>query len=424
MTDPSPAPPPGAKPSAAAQPSATQATAAQRRRSAFGTAMLAGALSAVLLGLWAAYLVLAPDPAALAPAVPPPSAPAAPTDPSRLTLVAPRQVIEHDLLRDFETASGLAVDLVAYDNEESLLAVAADRAFKADVVAAAGPSVAALRAAERLAVLPARAIPQLGAIDPGLRRLAERYDPDGLYAVPFATTVLGLGVNRDMIATRLDPASDTDSWALLFDPLTVAKLADCGVVSVDAPSLAFPAALRFLDLPADSESPADTERASAVWESIRPSLARVETRAVVDALAGGQACLALAVAGDVYRARAALRAAGRTDDLRFIVPREGSLLRLYMLAVPRAARDPARAAALIDYLLKPEVGARMTNARWVANAVPASHLYIRADIKADPAIYPDLGRLARLAPEAVPAPAAASLRARFWQLVNAGTSAP
>jgi putrescine transport system substrate-binding protein len=333
--------------------------------------------------------------------------------------------MEDDLLSDYEAANGLSINLVSYDNEESLLDIASDSSFAADVILAAGLTIQELVRREGLAILSARLITNLPHIDPALRTLAERYDRSGLHAVPFAWTTYGLGANREAVSSGLAPQATQDgipaSWSLLFDPVQAAKLAGCGIVAVDMPSIAFPVALQFLGLPPDSDVPNDIERASALWEAARPFIKAFDTAAPSDALATGAACLTLASAADVYRARVLAREAGRPYTIDFLVPREGALLRVFMLAVPRATPNAERAMQLIDYLLKPEVSARMSNARWLANAIPASRLYVRQEIKDAADIYTDLATYSQLFPETAPAPATMTLRARFWRLMSGGT---
>lgn len=388
-----------------------------RKSGGFSTFVLGLGLTAALLVAVAGYLWLSPDPDRRP--RPAPQSAMSGTPENVLRFVAPRSVIEPDLLRDFETETGLKVELVSYDNEETLLPATAAAPLNGDVILASGATIQALRAKDRINILPVRAIGHLGAIDPALRTVSSGYDSDGLHAAPFAWTVYGLGVNREAVAAQLGRGAAVDTWGLVFDPELAAKLSACGIHSVAAPSVAFPLALKYLGLPPKSDAPVDTERASALWETTRAFTAKFETRSIEEGLAGGQACVALASAADVHRAKAQARAAGQTFTIDFALPQEGTILRLYMLALPRASAKTEKGASLIDYLLRPEVSARMTNSRGLANAMPGSEIYLRQEIKDDPGIYPDIAAFSRLTPEANPSPATLGLRERFWQLMNA-----
>ncbi|MBL8642825.1 MAG: extracellular solute-binding protein [Rhodospirillaceae bacterium] len=392
-----------------------------RRGTIFTTGLLAVCLSAVLLVLLLGYLIVAPTPQTVRPAGTGPALP--PAAANSVRFLAPRQFITPELLADFQTETGLTVELVSYDDDESVTPDSL-AAGGADVVLASGVVMQRLRAQDRLNVLPARQIGNLGLIDPTLRSLAATYDKGGLHLVPFVWTSFGLGLNREAVAAKLGVSAATDTWGLVFDAATAGKLAACGIHSIASPSVAFPAALKFLGVSAQSDAPGDTERASALWEAARPFIATLDTASVSAALASGKACVAIASASEVYQARAQAREAGETFTLQFVQPREGTMLRLYLLGLNRFSANPARGAALVNYLLRPEVSARLTNSRWAANAVPASALYVRQDVKDDPLIYPDIGPFRKLAPDAAPAPATVSLRERFWLLMSAAKAPP
>jgi spermidine/putrescine-binding protein len=400
----------------------TAAAQEKRRSKSFTTFLLAATLSGILLVLWVGYLIFAPTPHATVSTtaqVQPADAAAANT----LRVLAPRHLIGPDLLADFQTESGLTIDLILYDDDEEL-GGDANVAIASDVMLVSGAVFQRLKAQDRLAVLPARQIGNLGLIDPALRTLAATYDKGALHSIPLAWTTFGLGLNREAVGAVLGPAAPIDTWALLFDPQFASKLATCGVHSIASPSAAFPVALKYLGVVMQSDAPADTERASALWEATRASIAALDTKTVRTALAEGTACAAFASAADVYQARAAARDAAKTFTLQFVQPREGTLLRVYMLGLSRFSKNQARAAALMNYLIRPDIAARLTNSRWVANAVPASQLYVRQDIKDDALIYPSVGAFRTLTPEANPSAATVSLRERFWQLMSAAPKPP
>jgi spermidine/putrescine-binding protein len=402
--------------------SGTNAVAAQRRTKAFTTFLLAATLSAVLIALLMIYLIFAPTPSNTAPA--PGAAATAPiATANTLRFVVPRSLIAPELLADFQNESGVVVDLVPYDDDETLGADGAN-AIAGDVVLASGTVIQKLNAQDRLAVLPARQISNLGLIDPSLRTLAATYDKGGLRTVPYVWTSYGLGIHREAVTAQLGQGAALDTWGLVFDPAQAGKLAMCGIHSIATPSIAFPLAMKYLQLQPQSDAPGDTERASALWEAARPFIGVLDTRTVVEDLANEKACVALAAVSDVYQARALARDAGKTAKIEFVSPREGTVLRVYLLAMPRISPNAVKGAALVNYLLRPEVAARLTNAKWVANAVPSSQLYVRQEIKDDPAIYPDVAAFQQLTPDASPSPATVSLRERFWQLMSAAPKAP
>ncbi|MBL8629988.1 MAG: extracellular solute-binding protein [Rhodospirillaceae bacterium] len=406
----------------AVAPTQTNAAAAQRRSKALTTFFLAAALSATLIALLLGYLIFAPAPIDMTPS-PGAAVNVTPAAPNTIRLVAPRSLIPPDLLADFQTETNIIIELVPYDDDEALGADGTN-AMAGDVILASGTVIQKLIAQNRLSVLPARQISNLGHIDPSLRTVAAPYDKGGLHSVPFAWTSYGLGINREAVSAVLGAAAKLDSWALVFDPAKAGKLAACGIHSVATPSIAFPVALKYLQLSPQSDAPGDTERASALWEAARPFIAALDTRSVIEDLGTGKVCVALAAMSDVYQARSLAQGAGKKSAIEFIAPHEGTVMRVYLLALSRMSAAGANGAALINYLLRPEVSARLTNSKGVANAVPGSHLYVRQEIKDDPVISPDVGAFQHLTPDMSPSPATVSLRERFWLLISAGPKAP
>jgi putrescine transport system substrate-binding protein len=91
-----------------------------------------------------------------------------------------------------------------------------------------------------------------------------------------------------------------------------------------------------------------------------------------------------------------------------------------MLAMPADAPHPAEALAFIDFLLRPEVMAGITNTVRYANAVPASRAAILPAIAGDPNIYPPPAAMARFFTVGAVPQAAERARTRMWARFKAG----
>jgi len=381
---------------------------------------LAAVLSLIVLAGWAIFLQVAPAPEAVAPPAPVMAAapvPAAPTAANALRLTLWRNIIPAEIIAGFEAESGLKVEIESYDTNEQLAARIDAGTFAADVAVVSGVGVKRLMAADLLAPLP----PLAGApaLDPAIIARTGIYDPGNGHAAVVQWGTMGLAFDANKVAAAVGNIA-IDSWGLLFDAEAMAKLAACGVQVVDSPAGAFPIALLHLGRPADSASAEDTETASRAWEGVRSSIGKFANAGVVDALAEGKVCFALATSGDAYQSRrkAQASAAESRPDIRYVVPKEGTVVWYALAAVPKASANPTGAAKFADYLLRPDVAARLSNAQGLANAVPSSLLALKADLKDDAAFLPPPAAFAAFAPELEPSAAAAALRNRFWQLIN------
>jgi putrescine transport system substrate-binding protein len=234
---------------------------------------------------------------------------------------------------------------------------------------------------------------------------------------------MGLAFDAAKIAERLGDTA-IDSWHVLFNPELMAKVASCGVQVVDSPAGVFPIALIHLGKPANSDKPEDTDAASQAWETVRPSIGKFGYADVADALADGKVCLALTTSGDAYQAKFKALAAGSTADIRYVVPKEGTVVWYALLGVAKASANTAGAAKLAEYLLRPDVAARLSNSEGFATAVTSAGAGLRAELKDNPVFLPPSAAFATYTPETDPSAAAAALRSRFWQLINTPPPAP
>ena len=386
--------------------------------------VLAGVLSLIVLAAWAIFLQMAPAPETL----PPPEAPVAATAPAAVTthdlrLLLWRNVLPAEILAGFEAESGLKLAVETYDTNEQLSAMVDSGAFAADVAVTSGAGVKRLMTGDLLAPLPPLAAAP--GLDPAITARTGVYDPGNGHAAVVQWGTMGLVFDAAKLAERLGNIA-VDSWSLLFDAEAMAKLATCGVQIVDSPAGAFPIALVHAGHPADSANAEDTETASRAWEAVRPSIGTFANAGIVNALAGGKVCFALATSGDAYQARRKAQASKETPvpDIRYVLPKEGTVVWYALVTVPKASANAAGAARFADYLLRPDVAARLSNAQGLANAVPGSTAALKADLKDDPSYMPPPAAFAAFTPEIEPSPAAAALRNRFWQLINTPPAPP
>jgi putrescine transport system substrate-binding protein len=178
----------------------------------------------------------------------------------------------------------------------------------------------------------------------------------------------GIGFNVDAVQERLGTDA-IDSWSVIFDPEKISRFADCGVHVLDAADEMIPAALNYLGKDPDSKEVADIEAAGELLQKIRPFITDFNSSAYINALADGDACLAVGWSGDVLQARDRAAEAGNDVVVAYSIPEEGALMWFDMLAIPKDAPHSDSAHAFINYLLRPEVIAKASNYVYYAKAM-------------------------------------------------------
>jgi putrescine transport system substrate-binding protein len=238
-------------------------------------------------------------------------------------------------------------------------------------------------------------LPNLVNTDPDIMRRMAVHDPGNLYAVPYMWSTTGLGYNVDLVRARLG-AKPPDSWALLFDPANAAKLQDCGITIIDSPTDVFSSAMIYLGRDPNRLDPEDVAAASEVLRKIRPFIRYIDPAQYIPDLVSGGACLSLGWSGDVEQARSRAKEAHTGVNLAYLVPREGALITVDMMGIPADAPHPHNALLWLNFLLRPDVIAGVTNYIKYPNGNAASLPLVRADIREDESIYPNPATRARL----------------------------
>ena len=328
--------------------------------------------------------------------------------------------IDPAALQRFEAETGIHVRYDVYDSLETLEGkLLAGRSGYDVVVPTNEPTFSRLIRAGALQPLDRAKLPHFAGLDPALMRRVESSDPGNRYGAIYLWGTTGLGMIEDRVR-KLAPDAPLDSWDVLFKPENAKRIAPCGITVMDSATDVVPTALRYAGRDPDSTDPADLAAAEAVLSGIRPFIRSFVSGGAIEALASGEICLALSYSGDMIQAAARAEEAGKGVAVRYVAPKEGAQLAFDMLAIPADAPHPDAALAFIDFLLRPDVMAGITNHVRYANAVPASLPLIRPDITGDPAIFPPPEQMARFfTTKAVP-PAAERARSRMWARFKAG----
>ena len=280
-----------------------------------------------------------------------------------------------------------------------------------------------LIAAGALQKLDKTKLPNWKHLDPAwLERLA-RMDPGNQYGVPYLWGIHAFGYDVDKVTQALGQAPP-QSWRMVFDPEIARRLEPCGIAWQDsAGSIMTKLAMLGLGLDPTSEKPEDLAAAEAAFMRVRPYVRYVDStvRTRTD-LASGDLCIAISPNGDVLTAREIAREARTGANLRFVVPDEGALLWADLLVIPANAPHPDAAHRFIDFMLRPEVIAKVTNDSKYANANREGTQLVTPVVRDDPDVYPSPETMQRL--HLLPADSTEYSRARtrMWTRVRTSPS--
>ncbi len=322
-------------------------------------------------------------------------------------------------LADFEKATGIKPVQDVFDSNETLEGKLLAGRTGYDVVVPSNHFLGKQIKAGAFQKLDRSLLPNYANLDPALMKRLEKNDPGNQYAVPYLWGTNGIGYNVEKVKAVLG-VDTIDSWAVLFEPENMKKLSTCGVAFMDSADEMLPAVLNYMGLDPNSSNPKDYQAAEKKLLAVRPYVTYFHSSKYITDLANGDICVAAGFSGDVFQARARAEEAKKGVKLAYAIPKEGGNLWFDVLAIPKDARNVKEAHALIDYLLKPEVIAQVSDYVGYANPNLKAKALMEQAVATDPAVYPAQDVLDKMFVNAELPPKVQRLMTRSWTKVKSG----
>ena len=304
--------------------------------------------------------------------------------------------IPADMVANFEKETGIKVNYQTFENNEGLHAklVAGNTGF--DIVVPGAVFAKSQIDGGLLMKLDKSRIPNLGNLDPAIMGKLASVDAGNDYLVPWAWSYTTVAINKAQVAKALGSLQmPENAWDLVFNPIYTAKLKSCGIAYLDSPTEVIPPAMHYLGKNAYSNDPADHKAAGQMLAKVRSHI-RMFTSTMIDDLVGGKACVALGWAGDMNIARNRAIENSGSSDIEVLLPKSGGLIFFDSLAIPKDATHPQNAAAFIDYFLRPEVSATLTNEMTYATANKAALEKVKPEIAQNKTVFVDAANMEKM----------------------------
>ena len=316
--------------------------------------------------------------------------------------------IADDTIKNFEKETGIKVNYDNYDNNEVLHAKLVAGKTGYDIVVPGAHFAKTQIEGGLLQKLDRSKLTNWGNLDKGLLEQLANVDPGNQHLVDWLWGYVAVGINTTKVKAALaanpNPLPMPDNaWSLLFDPKYASKLKGCGISVLDSASEVLPIAMLYAGKPPFSKEKADYDAAAAVLKAARPYVTRFSSSGYINDLAAGSVCVVMGYSGDINIARArAVEAKGKVD-VQALVPKGGSTLFFDTMAIPKDAPHPENAHRFINYILRPEVHASLTNKVFYANPNAASLKFVKPDVAQNTTIFlSDADKKIMTAPDSVP----------------------
>ncbi|MBD2858826.1 spermidine/putrescine ABC transporter substrate-binding protein [Spongiibacter sp. KMU-158] len=298
--------------------------------------------------------------------------------------------IADDTVAGFEAACQCKLVQDYYSSTEEMMAKLLAGGGDYDVVIPTQNAVEALIKQGFLMPLDKSKLSNIGNMASGF--LNKAYDPDNIYSLPYAFTTTLLGYNE----TKLNELGlKADDWALIFDPAVLSKIKGKVTVMDDSEEL-LAAAMLYLGYSINDTDEKHLKEAQQVIIKAKPYWAAFNSSSYIKELTVGNIWVAHGYSSDMFQARADAMDAGRAFSVNFALPKQGAVLALDNMVIPKKARNPELALQFINFMMEPKNAAELTNVIGTGNPNAAATEYILPEIKSISAIFPDAELQAKL----------------------------
>ena len=337
------------------------------------------------------------------------AAPAAPkpmeaSEPKVLNIYNWSDYIAEDTIKNFEKETGIKVRYDNYDNNEILHTKLVAGRTGYDIVVPSAHFAKQQIEGGLFRPLDRDLLTNWGNLDKGILEQMAGVDPGNKYLVDWLWGFVTVGINTAKVKKALgDMPMPENPWSLVFDPKYAAKLKGCGVNFLDSASEVLPVAMLYVGKPGYSKVAADYAAAGTMLNSVRPYVTRFSSSGYIDELAAGSLCAVMGYSGDINIARSRAIDNKTGQDIQALVPKSGSTLFFDSMAIPADAKHPRNAHLFINYILRPEVHAALTNKVFYANPNSASVKFVVKNVAENKTVFlSDEDKKGMTAPDSVP----------------------
>ena len=257
--------------------------------------------------------------------------------------------IDSDVIDIFEAETGIRVIYETFETNEDMYAKIAMGGSSYDVIVPSDYMIERMIQEELLQPINWNNVPNVKNIDP--RFTHESYDPEFKYSVPYTWGTMGLLYNTETVLQA------PDSWDILLDE---EYRMDMFMLNAPRDTMAIALVMSGHDL--NSIDAADLADAKKLLIDQKPLVLAYVVDEVKDTMIAGEASVALVWSGD------ATFCMSESDELNYVVPKEGSNIFYDAMCIPHNARNVSGAEKFIDFMCRADIAA--ANYDYVGYAIP------------------------------------------------------
>ncbi|MEF2231165.1 MAG: extracellular solute-binding protein [Pseudodesulfovibrio sp.] len=280
------------------------------------------------------------------------------------------EYIPDQVVQDFTKETGIEVHLSTYDSNEAMYAKIKLAGAGYDLIVPSSDYVSLMRSQGLLLPLDKAQLPNLANLSPDF--LDKSFDPGNTYSVPYMWGSTAMTVNTD-----------------LTGDLTIERVADLWKPELkgkfllpNEPREVFGLALRLLGYSVNETDPAHLAQAYEKLREMIPGVRVFDSDSPKQALLSGEVVVGVTWNGEAYIA------SQENPAIKYIYPPEGFNLWVDSLCIPKDARNVKEAHAFLNYLMRPDVAAVISQEMGYSTPNAKALELLPEDVRNNPIVYP------------------------------------
>jgi putrescine transport system substrate-binding protein len=299
------------------------------------------------------------------------------------------EYIGDNTVKRFQDETGIKVRYDTFDSNETLLAKMIAGRTGYDIIIPSSDFGKIMIDGELVSSVSKEQLSNWGNLDPDVMSKLSQLDPGNNYMVPWLGGMVVVGYNIDKVKAALGTTPiPADPFELIFNPVYSSKLKKCGISILDAASDVFPSALLYIKKSPFSTVKSDYQEAAAMLLKVRENISLFSSLGYMSDLASGALCVSLGYGGDFENASRRAKEAKNGVHIESPLPPNGAEFGFESMMIPKDAPHPENALKWINFILRPEVQAEITNKMMFMSPNLAARKFIDKDALANPIAFP------------------------------------
>ena len=300
------------------------------------------------------------------------------TDPEKtLNIFCWSEYVPEEIIETFSKESGIKVSVENYSSNEEMLAKLLAGGGSYDLIQPSEYVVEGLIKENLLAPIDHGAIPNMKNIAPEFRNMS--FDPGNKFSIPYMAGTVGIVVNTELVEDEIES----------FNDVFQEKFKKNIVVLDDAREIVS-WGFETLGIPINEVSEENLNKVRPVLEKWLPLVKVFDSDSPKTSLLNGDVAL-----GVVWGGEGAILL-NENKKFKWVMPAEGAHLFVDNLAIPKGAAHPKNAQLFMNFILRPDMSAKISEAFPYLNPNAAARELLTPEQRNNPASYPTADELSKM----------------------------